>query len=321
MMPLEQSEKMKNNQTNKLYDLIDPANTQDAHDEIKYIISLVTDDYDDETFDIVLNDTVRLFGGEYPGYQPSKTKYHDLEHTNSVVLATARLMHGCFLEGETLKPRSIFLLLVAALFHDIGLIQTANDKEGTGAKHTVGHEDRSIEFMTDYLLSKGFSTQDTEDCSHLIRCTILSLSVRDVPFRSREIEILGKILGTSDLLAQMADRNYLEKLLLLFKEFEEAGIPTFDSEMDLLQKTEDFYKFVAQKRMSEEFEDISTNMLSHFKSRWNIQEDLYAASISKNIEYLKGVVAGCQDSFECYLDNLRRLGISKQFRKQPTHSS
>ena len=85
--------------------------------------------------------------------------------------------------------------------------------------------------------------------------------------------------------------------------------------MDLLQKTEDFYKLVAQKRMSEEFDGISANMLSHFKARWNIPEDLYTASISKHIEYLKAIIDGCQDSFECYLDNLRRLGISEQFRK------
>ena len=298
-----------------LYDLVNPANTREVHDEIKHIISLVAEAYDFDAFDRVLEDTVRMFDGEYPGYQPSKTKYHDLEHTNSVVLATARLMHACFLEGEAIEPRSIFLLLVAALFHDIGLIQTANEREGTGAKYTVGHENRSIEFMAEYLLSKGFSPQDTEDCAHIIRCTALSLSVKDVPFRSRELVTLGKILGSADLLAQMADRNYLEKLLLLFHEFEEAGIPGFDSELDLLQKTEDFYKYVAQMRLSEEFDGISENMLSHFKSRWNIPEDLYAKSISNNIAYLKTVIAGCQDSFECYLDNLRRLGISEQFRK------
>lgn len=167
-----------------LYDLVNPANTREVHDEIKHIISLVAEEYDFDAFDKVLEDTVRMFDGEYPGYQSSKTRYHDLEHTNSVVLATARLMHGCFLEGKAIDPRSIFLLLVAALFHDIGLIQAANDREGTGAKYTVGHENRSIEFMTAYLSSNGYSPQDTEDCSHIIRCTALSLSVKDVPFRS-----------------------------------------------------------------------------------------------------------------------------------------
>lgn len=299
----------------KLYDLINPADAQRVHDEVKHIISLLTDEYDYDMFDVFLKDTVRLFGGEYPGYQSSRTSYHDLEHTNSVVLATARLMHGCFLEGHALEPRSIFLGLASSLFHDIGLIQTMDDNEGTGAKYTVGHEERSIAFITKYLSSKGFSPQDTEDCAHLIRCTILSLPVKEIPFRSGKIETLGKIVGSADLLAQMADRNYLEKLLLLFREFEEAGVPGFDSALDLLQKTEGFYKFVAQKRLSEEFDGISANMRSHFNSRWGIPQDLYAESIRKNIEYLKTVIDGCRDSFECYLDNLKRLGISKQFRK------
>lgn len=35
--------------------------------------------------------------------------------------------------------------------------------------------------------------------------------------------MLGEILGTADLTGQMADRTYLEKLLLLFLEFEDVA--------------------------------------------------------------------------------------------------
>lgn len=296
----------------KLYDLLNVGTPQEVYNEIKYIISLMTDDYDYDHFEILFADTVRLFNGEYPGYQASKTKYHDLEHTNSVVLATVRLMHGCYIGGEALTPRRIFLGLAASLFHDIGLIQTEEDMNGTGAKYTVGHEERSINFMSEYLSSKNFSLKDIQDCSHLIRSTILSLPVKEIPFRSKEIEMLGKIVGSADLLAQIADRNYLEKLLMLFKEFEEANIPGFSSELELLQKTEDFYTFVAKKRLHEEFGGISAAMLSHFQHRWNINRDLYEESISKNIEYLKSVVDECKDKFECYLDKFRRLDISKK---------
>ena len=34
------------------------------------------------------------------------------------------------------------------------------------------------------------------------------------------------MLGTADLIGQMADRYYLEKLLLLYEEFSEAGQDT-----------------------------------------------------------------------------------------------
>jgi hypothetical protein len=300
--------------TVKLYDLIDISDSQEVFSEMQHIIALMTDGFDYNRFEMVFADTARLFRGEYPGYQASKTKYHDLEHTHSVVLATARLMHGCFTEGELLTSRTLFLGLTAALFHDVGLIQTANDMNGTGAKYTIGHEERSIEFMKAYFASKDFSSQDAKDCAHLIQSTILSLPVKEIPFGSKEIETLGQIVGSADLLAQIADRNYLEKLLLLFKEFEEADIPGFDSELELLQKTEDFFTHVAQKRLAEDLGGVSGAMLSHFKNRWDINKDLYAESISKNIEYLKSVVTECEDSFQCYLDNLRRMDISAKVK-------
>ena len=293
----------------KLYDLINVDKPKEVHNEIKYIISLMTDDFE---YDYLFADTVRLFNGEYPGYQASKTKYHDLEHTHSVVLATARLMHGCCIDGQVLTPRDIFLGIAAALFHDTGLIQTEVDTVGTGAKYTVGHEERSIKFMSEYLSSKSFSSKAIQDCSQLIRSTILSLPTKEIHFSSKEIEALGKIVGSADLIAQIADRNYLEKLLMLFKEFEEANIPGISSELELLQKTGDFYTFVAKKRLLEEFGGISASMISHFKHRLNINRDLYEEAALKNIEYLKSLVDECKDKFECYLDNLRRLNLSKK---------
>ena len=124
--------------------------------------------------------------------------------------------------------------------------------------------------------------------------------------------MIGKIVGSSDLLAQMADRNYLEKLFLLFKEFEEAGLPGFDSELDLLQKTETFYNSTARQRLNEEFNGISRVMRTHFKERWGIDKDLYAESILKNITYLKTTVAKCEEDFACYFENLRRGDFSRK---------
>ena len=70
--------------------------------------------------------------------------------------------------------------------------------------------------MKEYLTEKGFSQEDIRDCSHIIMCTDLSFSLAEIPFNSEEVRIMGKVLGTADLVAQMADRNYLEKLPLLF---------------------------------------------------------------------------------------------------------
>jgi len=293
-------------QKNLLYDLIDVSDPMVVLEEIKKIIGWVNETADLSHLDMIYGDIITLFQGRYPGYQASNTKYHDLEHTNSVALATARLIHGCSLAGLVFSPDDLLLGVYAALFHDVGLIQTEDDRVGSGAKYTVGHEERSSVFMGRYLSAKGFPRQRIEDCSHLIMCTLLSLSPKDIPFRTPEIENLGKIVGSADLMAQIADRYYLEKLLLLFQEFEEAGIPDFESELDLLKKTEGFYKNVAKKRLTKDFSGISAHMTAHFKTRWDIDRDLYAESIQKNIEYLKVLLKQAGDNILSVKETLRR---------------
>ncbi len=280
--------------------------------EIDHIVSQLTEDFDFGFLEKVYTDTEMLFNGKYPGYRECNTKYHTLEHTISVALATVRLVHGNYLEGYEFSSKNILLTMIAALFHDAGLIQAKEDINGSGAKYTIGHEERSIVFMKQYLSKERFSAQDLDNCSHFIMCTILNVSPELIPFDSKEIETLGKIVGSADLLAQMADRYYLERLLLLYKEFEEARLPGFDSALMLLQKTEEFYEFVAKRRLSKELGGVSEFMRNHFRDRWGIDRDLYDESIFKNIHYLKSLIVLCEDSFACYLENLRRGGISKE---------
>ena len=293
----------------KLYDLIDCQDQKAVFIEIKTIVSLLDSRHIMARFQPVYQDIVRLFNGEYPGYRASNTKYHNLEHTVMVTLATARLIHGSIMGGFRFKPENVLLGLLAALFHDSGLIQTKQDKKGTGAKYTIGHEKRSIGFMRKNLGKKDFTRQQMDDCAQLIKCTNLEIDAADISFRSKEIENLGKIVGSADLLAQMADRLYLEKLILLFKEFEEAGIPDFDSEEELLEKTEGFYKSVTRKRLTQGFDNISSNMANHFKHRWGIDRDLYAESIEKNISYLKSILNSAGETRQFYQRYLRRGGL------------
>ena len=53
-------------------------------------------------------------------------------------------------------------------------------------------------------------------------------------------------------------------------------------------------------------------MRTYFKDRWNMDRDLYEEAISKNIDYLKSLIVLCEESFTCYLENLRRGGIAKE---------
>ncbi len=296
-------------QTREIILVGDPEATLD---ETRKIAGCLLGGNETAVLDQSCEDVALLFKGEYPGYRSSNTKYHNFEHTLSVVLAAARLIHGCSVDGYEFSPREILLTLIASLFHDVGLIQEESDRNGSGAKYTVGHEERSISFLRKYLLGKGFSAADVEICANWIRCTILSFAPQQIPFTSKGHQTLGFIVGTADLMAQMADRLYLEKLLLLYKEFEEARLPGFDSELELLQKTKDFFEIIAQKRLAEDLGGVSRYMRTHFKNWLNVDQDLYNESIENNIAYLESLVDVCGDSLPCYLENLRRGGIGQE---------
>jgi len=276
--------------SNRLFDLTDTSSTAETFAEIKNILLLIDPSLDPSPIEKIYEDIIRLFYGEFPGYRASNTKYHNLEHTCSVTLASARLIHGLHVQRQVFPPRLVQLCLIGALFHDTGLIQTKDETEGTGAQHTIGHEERSIAFMEKYLTEKGFSQEDIRDCSHIIMCTELSLSLAEIPFNSEEVRTMGKVLGTADLVAQMADRNYQEKLLLLFLEFEEAGMEEFKSPLELFRKTEEFYRSVARKRLTGELEGVSSAALYHFRERWKIDKNLYEESIKYNIRRMKEAV-------------------------------
>lgn len=70
---------------------------------------------------------------------------------------------------------------------------------------------------------------------------------RSSKFAGATVELLGKILGTADLLGQMADRCYLKKLPDLFDEYVEAGITTFADLLDLMDRTQGFYKMTLER--------------------------------------------------------------------------
>lgn len=290
----------------KLYDLPDLRTPGEIFAEMVKILTFVNPNYDILLLQQVYHDIICLFNGEYPGYRASNTRYHNLEHTCAVTLATARLVHGLHVQGHRFSSRLVELGLIGALFHDTGLIQTDEEREGTGAQYTIGHEDRSIRLMGQYLSARDFSAEDILDCSHIIRCTILTLPLTEIPFRSEESRTMGKILGSADLIAQMADRNYLEKLPLLFLEFKEAKMPGFETPLQLFKNTGEFYHSVVRTRLAEELGSVSSAALFHFRERWQIDRDLYAESITNNIRYMKKIYMDCAESFDCLLTKIRR---------------
>ncbi len=275
---------------NRLYELTDTHSPAATLAEIKSILLMLTPSPDPSPIETIYTEIIRLYSGEIPGYKASNTKYHNLEHTCSSALASARLIHGLHVQGQNFSPKLVQLCLIGTLFHDTGLIQSEEEVEGTGAQHTIGHEGRSISLMEKHLAENGFSQEEIRDCGHMIKCTELFFPMEEIPFNSEEVKTMGQVLGTADLVAQMADKDYQEKLPLLFLEFQEAGMEGFETPLELFSKTEEFYRKVARKRMKGVLGGVSSAALYHFRERWGIDKNLYEEAIKYNIRRMKETV-------------------------------
>ncbi|HOQ71318.1 MAG: hypothetical protein PHW80_05750 [Smithellaceae bacterium] len=292
----------------QLANLVDSRDPKAVLEEIHVIAGLMVPRFDFAPFDRAYSDVVRLFRGEYPSYRSCNVQYHDLGHTLSVTLAVARLMHGAVEAGQSLTEKDLNMGLISGLMHDTGYIQEIADRQGTGAKYTQVHISRSISFLQAYYRGNPAFQNDLDSFRDILLCTGLNTRVDAIRFAGATVELLGKILGTADLLGQMADRYYLEKLPELYEEFAEAGITTFSSRLDLLDKTQGFYRMTL-KRFEDELGNVQRFSRCHFRKRWGIDEDLYIQSIEKNMAYLARVVSLHREN---YADHLRRFAHTKE---------
>jgi len=286
---------------------------EQPYDVLREVLAIFSSMYPDERpsrFEMVFEDTLALFGGTYPGYQPCKTPFHDLRHTTDVFLATARILHGAFCDKVAVAPERFILGLVGALMHDTGYIQSNGDRGGTGARYTLDHVRRSIDFMEGYFKLKGFSSDDWHLCRDCVLCTDLEVDIDEIAFVDPGHGFLGRALGAADLLGQMADRTYLEKLPCLYEEFLEGGVTGYTSDLDLVMKTAAFYE-TTKKRLSCQLAGVHGHLRSHFRIRFGIDRDLYGEAIDNQIGYMKRVLERHRAAYREHFHRRRPLRVLK----------
>ncbi|MBL7119376.1 MAG: hypothetical protein ISS53_01680 [Dehalococcoidia bacterium] len=267
-------------------DVTGSIDTKDPNDTNKEVRRIYEDLFGSSLFDRVehtLYDVVRLFEGNYPGYHKCDTRYHDLEHTLQAYLAAARIIDGLIRETPARMPQEFAVLsLIGTIGHDTGFIKETWDTEGSGAKYTLTHVSRSSEFMAKYLLKSKFSSSQVQSVQNMISCTGLDGDLSKIHFTSEREKEAGCVLGTADYLGQMSDPNYVEKLPLLYDEYEEGHFPGYDSAQDLLQKTPKYFEDFVMKRLIEDFQSVYQFAATHFGGK-----NLYIEGIKKNIELVK----------------------------------
>lgn len=217
-------------------------------------------------------DFERLFTGRYPGYRGCDTTYHDMQHTLDMTLALARLVAGYERSVEAhdrLGAARAQMAIVTSLFHDAGYIrhETRDSDFSNGAEFTLYHVSRSADFLRRYLPELGLA-KDVGIASMIVHFTGYELDLDKIELDDPRDIICGHLIGTADMIAQMADRCYLEKCRdRLYSEFVVGGVAVenskpgeylvrYKSGEDLLQKTPAFYQQVMRERLNSKFNRV-----------------------------------------------------------------
>jgi hypothetical protein len=204
------------------------------------------------------------FSGRCPGYQAIDARYHDFEHTLQGTLCLARLLHQRQVAGARpeLTQHGFELALLAILFHDTGYLKKRDDTDGTGAKYTLVHVTRSIDFAREFLLARNYSAEDVEAIHNMIGCTGVNVDLQTIRFGDPLERMLGCALATADLLGQMAAPDYVDKLPILYQEFAEGArhagprntrYTAYDSADDLMRNTRSFWDNYVLPKIEDDF--------------------------------------------------------------------
>ncbi|MGC2062010.1 MAG: hypothetical protein WA610_03465 [Thermodesulfovibrionales bacterium] len=274
-----------------------PADLEKIMDEVLTSVrTIIKSNYNTTTdsgrIEKVKDDVLDLFDGNLKDYQECDTHYHNLEHTIQVINPFAQILDGWNKAGQ--KPWIPFkyfeLGLIAVLLHDTGYIKHAGDTEGTGAKYTFVHIERSVAFANQYLPEKRFEPDEVTSICNMILCTGVIDRTDQIAFLSDEETICGYSLATADYISQMSAADYPEKLYDLYGEFKEAydyagadnlkkkGTFIFKSAEDLIQRTPLFYTNVVLPRI------IKMGSLDmYLKFHHSGKNDSFRTRIEKNL--------------------------------------
>ncbi len=296
---------MENGNNENLSRLFNPANREFVLTECFTIASSRMKQQDTDEMKRCWDLTVSLFSGSFPLYNACNTEYHDYNHTCDVFGTTIRLIDGALSQSPCIDSELQLDLCIAAMLHDSGYIQEKSDNSGTGAKYTKTHVSRSIVFTEQNGEVFGLNEKRQKRIAHLIAATDIGIHFDELPFTDEQERFAGKMLASADLLGQMADRTYLEKLLFLYYEFKEAGFADYKTEFDMLKKTLVFYE-LTRDRLFHTLGNTTNLALIHFTSRYGVEKNLYLESIERQMDYLKTIIA---DNTANFRKKLKRIDL------------
>lgn len=275
---------------------LDEINTSDYRAVEKAVIEAQRDAFPDADSVMIaqlFSDVNEIFSGNFWEYQAIDTVYHDLEHTLLATLCWLRLLTNRHFQKVTpvLEDNDFENGLFAILLHDIGFLKEQGETEGTGAKYTFVHKQRSCELAALYLTQKDWSNYDILIVQHLISCTGPRSIIDAVPFNNPRERIVGESICTADYLGQMSDHHYVNKLSSLYREFEESddyrNIPRdnriFKSHEDLIRSTPYFWGNIVIPKLEDECHGLYKYLAQPYPDGVNP----YMNKIEENIDFIR----------------------------------
>lgn len=277
--------------------MVDPGAVADA---VCGILARRYAGFDEAPVRKAFGDIEDAFWGRFPGLLECDTPYHDLRHSLGTALLMARMVdgyeaaHGDDTPGIGVEEGSLAVLL--ALFHDIGFLRRDDEAHMNGASLVRDHEQRGVDFVRDYLARSSFAR--FADQAKLIHSTNFARSISDtLSGLPHELFLIGQMLGTADLVSQIAGRYYIERCYhFLFREFVDAGMDRtvlpggevvvhYATAEDLLRKTRHFYEHLAKPRLEVDFAKVYRFIAPHFGG-----DDPYATAIRRNLDFLGEII-------------------------------
>jgi hypothetical protein len=245
-------------------------------------------------------DVATLYRGEHSAYEKCETPYHDLQHVLEVSLAMARLLDGyerSRADGPTLGERLFQFGIVCALFHDVGYLRRRGDRlHSRGAQYTRTHVTRGGKFLRTYLPTIGMG-EFAPVAAQILHYTGYERTIASIRLANPLFRLLGSLLGSADIIAQMSDRCYLEKCHgRLYPEFVDGGIArqvteagevtVFASAEDLVRKTPSFYQN-ASRRLDNDLGGAVNYAQAHFGGT-----NLYMEAVQQNVAFARKLQDG-----------------------------
>lgn len=237
------------------------------------------------------------FAGRYADYQSIDARYHDFEHTLQGTLCMSRLLHCRHAAGAApqISQHLFELGVLGILLHDTGYLKRREDNSGTGAKYTATHVYRSLEFAAKLLAEKSYSPRDIGAVQNMIRCTGIDDLLESISFCNQAEKLVGFALGTADFLGQMAAEDYVDKLPVLYEEFQEAArhdrghtdfITKFGGAQDLMQRTPGFWHDFVLPKLDKDFAGLHRFLNQPYPNGRNWYVDRIEANMGRIKEQL-----------------------------------